>query len=546
MAISMPNLLTLLSTRSLVSLIGCFLLTHTLATAVYRLYFHPLSKYPGPFWARLSQFPALWHTTRGDRHVWLLRLQHRYGNTFRYSPNQILVNTPAAANLLADPRGNIYKANFYRAWAREQASPCSLECVDVVQHIPKRKVLNKAFSDKALRDYEPYIVANVDHFCEMIAEKINAPGRESDNSWSIALNMAHWMDYLTFDIMGDLCLGQSFHLIDPGPNEIRGVLKLIGSMMTTLNQIARSPIAPLWVWLKPRGLDWLFGRIGPLPIRQFWAFVDDCLTERLKTAERERSGGDNSKVRRDFSCYLFDPKATREGFTSYAELQREIELLVVAGSDTTSIVLASIFFYLSCRTDVQNRLASEIKTVFPGRAGDIRASPALLTSCKYLRAVIQEGLRMTPPVPADLPRTVGPGGTVLHGDFFPAGTDLSLSPYCLGHSTDIFPDPFEFRPERWIVGPSSTEESVRLAESGLYAFSSGSRGCAGKNLAWLEMSIIIAKVVDLFEMRRIGNLGGGIPVTGRPGRRNAEEYQVYECFLSTRDGPMVQFRKRGK
>jgi hypothetical protein len=46
---------------------------------VYRLVFHPLAKFPGPFWARLTVLPSWWHTRTGDRHVWLYSLQEKYG-----------------------------------------------------------------------------------------------------------------------------------------------------------------------------------------------------------------------------------------------------------------------------------------------------------------------------------------------------------------------------------------------------------------------------------------------------------------------------------
>lgn len=60
-------------------LTGSFLLAYVFATAVYRLYFHPLAKFPGPFWAKLTTIPAWWHSRNQDRHLWLLSLQEQYG-----------------------------------------------------------------------------------------------------------------------------------------------------------------------------------------------------------------------------------------------------------------------------------------------------------------------------------------------------------------------------------------------------------------------------------------------------------------------------------
>lgn len=150
---------------------------------------------------------------------------------------------------------------------------------------------------------------------------------------------------------------------------------------------------------------------------------------------------------------------------------------------------------------------------------------------------------VTPAGPSDLPRTVGPGGTVIEDHFFPAKLDVSVSSYCLCHNETVYPDSFVFQPERWLVGPSS-QKSVKLAESYLFVFSGGPRSCIGKNLAWVKMSVIIATLVHRFEMQRMGNIGGGDALTGRAGRKNPEEYQTFGCFLVTRDGPVVQFRRR--
>jgi hypothetical protein len=61
-------------------LAGCVLLVaYVLGVAIYRLYFHPLAKYPGPFWAKLSTIPSWLHTIKQDRHIWLYSLQEKYG-----------------------------------------------------------------------------------------------------------------------------------------------------------------------------------------------------------------------------------------------------------------------------------------------------------------------------------------------------------------------------------------------------------------------------------------------------------------------------------
>lgn len=63
------------------ALLASLLVSYVVATVVYRLYFHPLAKYPGPFWAKISTWPAYIQTQKRNRHVWLLSLQEKYGKS---------------------------------------------------------------------------------------------------------------------------------------------------------------------------------------------------------------------------------------------------------------------------------------------------------------------------------------------------------------------------------------------------------------------------------------------------------------------------------
>lgn len=68
-----------LSYPNVLALSALIFATYIVITAVYRLYFHPLAKFPGPFWAKLTTFPVWWHSKKQDRHLWLLNLQEQYG-----------------------------------------------------------------------------------------------------------------------------------------------------------------------------------------------------------------------------------------------------------------------------------------------------------------------------------------------------------------------------------------------------------------------------------------------------------------------------------
>lgn len=254
-------------------------------------------------------------------------------------------------------------------------------------------------------------------------------------------------------------------------------------------------------------------------------------------------------VRKDFFYWLFkavDPETGERGY-SLDELFGECELLTIAGSDTTSIVLSAAFFYLARRPEIQAKLANEVLSTFSSY-DEIR-SGSKLQSCKYLTAFLQEAMRMTPPVSAEPSREVLPGGTTVEGHFIPAGQHVSTGLYCLSYNKDVYPKPFNFRPERWLVADNekdgSSADDVALAESGFCAFSYGSRGCVGKNLAWLEMRVVVAKFLWTFEVKQdpTNKLGAGDP-SGPPGRRREDQYQTYEMFVSNRKGPILHVKKR--
>lgn len=67
-----------------------------------------------------------------------------------------------------------------------------------------------------------------------------------------------------------------------------------------------------------------------------------------------------------------------------------------AGGDTTATALSALFFYLSRNTESYSKLANEIRTTFSNHS-EIQGGPKL-ASCRYLRASIEEALRMSPPV----------------------------------------------------------------------------------------------------------------------------------------------------
>jgi cytochrome P450 len=250
--------------------------------------------------------------------------------------------------------------------------------------------------------------------------------------------------------------------------------------------------------------------------------------------------------RKDFFHYLLNAKdpETGEGF-AMPELWAESSVLIVAGADTSSTCLAGTFFYLTHNPSVLSKLTQEVRATFQD-IEDIKSGPQL-NSCAYLKACIDETLRMSPPIGGLMPRDVLSGGATIDGHYIPAGTAVGCSAYAIHHKAAYFPSPFSYQPERWLSSSSNgtaTKESIELAQAAFCPFSLGPRGCIGRSMAYMELMMTVGRTVWLFDMKLAGRLGEGLPDAMEWGRNRSGEYQLKDVFVSRKTGPLVEFVKR--
>lgn len=216
------------------------------------------------------------------------------------------------------------------------------------------------------------------------------------------------------------------------------------------------------------------------------------------------------------------------------------------GGDTSATVITALFFYLSRNADCYTKLAHEIRTTF--HTSDEIRSGQKLAGCKYLRACIDEALRMSPPAPGTPWREqleTDDAPFIVDGYVVPRGTHVGVNVYSILHNEKYFPEPFAYKPERWLSDMS--EEQTKTIHDVFIPFSAGSRICAGKAMAYLEASVAISKTLWHFDFEKapgeLGELGAGSS-GATYGRHRASEFQVYEVISSTHDGPSLVFHPR--
>ncbi|KAF2820122.1 cytochrome P450 [Ophiobolus disseminans] len=507
------------------------------ANAIYCIFFHKLSTYPGPFFAKFSGLPSFYHTYRGNRHVWLWQCHEIYGDVVRSSYDTLMFSDPNTYREIYGSHANVEKAWQFGIWPKDATAVSTFACTNKTVHKRRRRNLEYAFCDRAVRSAELFVAQHTDRWGPLLAEG-------AGDGWSEPRNMTEWANSFVFDILCDLCFGWTYETKKPGPNKLRTVPDDVAQYMKFTYTIFYSPVIRIWLFLKPRGLDNLLIQLAPPSVRLFMDFVVDNLHERLAQAKLEEKNGIQSD-RGDMLSYLINAKDADTGTPAYdfIDLNEEANMLTAAGADTTSAVIAALFFYLVHNANVLQTLVSEIRTTFSS-VDDIKTGKQL-QSCVYLHACIDETLRMNPHGGSESRRQVLPGGLRINDTIIPADTIIGGDVYAIHHNPDIFPSPFVFRPERWIASPNVSTASVKACEGAVFAFSYGARACPGKSLARMELAITMARLVYKYDFR--GVPGGTEGMGGSDmmwGRRQRTQFQVWDYMVAHRDGPMVQFRGR--
>jgi len=267
---------------------------------------------------------------------------------------------------------------------------------------------------------------------------------------------------------------------------------------------------------------------------RFFQLAQNRLASRFELEESAELKGE--KLRPDVFHYILkgrDPE-TGLGFTRN-QLNADAGLLIAAGSDGVGITLSAALFYILKNPEVLETLTREIRTNFTS-LDDIGGQK--LTRLPYLQAVVEETLRISPPVPSPLPREVETGGLDIDTLHIPAGIDVGVPHYAIHHNESYYPDSFAFKPSRWLGSNAETA----LARRAFCAFSRGAMDCIGQRVAYLAVKLALAKLIWVYDIRA----ADGGEVTGGEKRREGREgeYQMVDWLVGYRSGPDIQLKDR--
>lgn len=211
----------------------------------------------------------------------------------------------------------------------------------------------------------------------------------------------------------------------------------------------------------------------------------------------------------------------RHGLTQ-SQCEAECVVQIIAGSDTTGTTIRTALLLILSSPRIYNRFMDEAREAVA--SGLVSAQkPITYAHAKelpYLQAIIYESLRLRPPALYGHFKTVPPGGDTIDGVFLPAGTAVGHNLFGLMRSTEIFGCDAELpRPERFVE--CTSEKRTEMERTVELAFGSGRWMCAGKLVAFTQMSKVIFELLRTFEMEFVN-----------PGKPWVEESAI---FWSQRD-----------
>ncbi|KAI1483449.1 cytochrome P450 [Daldinia eschscholtzii] len=443
---------------------------------------------PGP---KIAAYTGLWRwldVRSGQAHKTHIKLHRKYGSLVRIGPNHVSISDPREINHIYGPKSKYIKTGFYHPiqsvmWEGE-AVPHLFTTIDPTFHRESKKLLTNAYSPTSLLAYEPAI----DECVNLLLYKID--GLVSEGK---PIDLGSWMSYYTFDVIGQLSFSKMFGFLEKG-TDVDGILETIDAVLEYISQCGQIPEMHKFLLGNPL-----------LPGGSMNQIVDFALKAVNDVAGRDialRKGGkiNNSDIesKGDMLTKWYAINQNGSKYMATKNLVTHLSANVYGGSDTTSIALRSIFYYLGKNMDKMRKLVKEIDdAAAAGKLSQPVSFKEANTHLPYLNAVIKEAMRIHPSAGLIYERFVPAGGDTICGKHIAEGTVVGINPWVTQYDPEVFPDPESFIPERWL---DSTEEQLKQMEQSFFNFSAGSRTCIGRHIAMIEISKMVPELLRRFDV----------------------------------------------
>ncbi|CAI6098847.1 unnamed protein product [Clonostachys chloroleuca] len=411
-----------------------------------------LHRIPGPFLRTISPIPRLWSVYKGFSHEDDSALHERYGPIVRLGPNL---------------------SRFYslaEGYDEEGLIPDPFVTTDKAMHLRLRRGAANAYSLNSMVQLEAY----VDPVTERLANKI----RKEYATGKKIVDLGQLVQQYAMDAICALTYGKDLNHTEKG--DYLGFFKtsfIVNSYMAIFGQIpwihrlllGNSFIAPFIVGLESNE------KIIQLAKEEIAADV-------LRSEGKDESLNPPSTF---LQRLLLNQRRNPQSIND-REAMAHCFNNIAAGSDTTAISIRSILFNTLKHPHVHQLLRKEIREAFPAKL-------------PYLGAVIMEGIRLHPSVGLMLACAVPEPGETICGHFLKPGVEVGINPWLLQRNAEVFPNPDEFYPDRWLPENTSQERLILMNKCWI-PFGHGTHTCSGRWISWMMIHKLVAKLILLFDI----------------------------------------------
>ncbi|KAL2824649.1 cytochrome P450 [Aspergillus cavernicola] len=475
------------------AIVGLLALVYFVIWPVFEYFRDPkgLRRFPNmSFFSGISVIPFALMARRGFRSRELQEL-HQKHPVLRTGPNTLSYGDVRAIKDIYGHNTRCIKDPSYVVTAGTHYHLADV--VDRPDHARKRKVLSSAYALKNLESWEHKVsdkVARVIRHFDTVCTAPLPAGQGRPDPADLTVDFRAWTNFFSLDAITDIGLSESLGFLDQGNDmctaERKDGTTYLTSLREALYPTARKQSYLVWNYAWYPTINKLANIIPYFARMQSSADTwEDIVWHRSMQRRRRHEAGEKLD---DFFSALMTDKAGNAHGLEWGEVVAEINIMMNAGSVTTAIAITNVMYQLLKNPQCFTKLRNEIDSVFDSDA-EIIASYDKVKHLPYLRACLDESLRIYPPTAHGLPRATPAEGLSILGDWIPGNTTVSMSAYVAHRDESIFPQADKYKPERWLG------EEGKSLQPYFIAFSAGARSCIGRNISYLEQTVILASLV---------------------------------------------------
>lgn len=348
--------------------------------------------------AAATKIPIATVSWNGTLTHWLKDLHQHYStDVVRISPDELSFISPSAWKDLCGHRQG--HSSFPKDLG-VYAGVDSILTANDADHSRIRRLLSHAFSDKALKEQEALIRAQVEILINALKKQIDGPSKGK-------VNLSDWYHWTTFDVIGDLAFGESFGCLSDTKYH-----PWVATLMSTLEFVVFLSVSLRFPPLQ-RLLRLFISKKALQATADHQRMATEKVDRRMKTAT----------TRHDFLSYILAHTNEKGGMTR-EEIHKNTATFISAGSETTAASLNGATWSLLRNRDCLTRLNEEIRVAFKTR-DEINLQK--IGELDYLDAVLTESFRICPSALAGQPRRVPMEGDTVSGYWVPGGVSSLFS-----------------------------------------------------------------------------------------------------------------------